>query len=98
MTATANNLNIQPIIVVYTGQIMDPTLPNEKIHGTRAVSPPKPDVEPIEIIDHVAERKLVRKLDLHIVPIVMLLYLFSFLDRQVFWNLWDPAVTNLIDR
>ncbi|KAL8915662.1 MAG: hypothetical protein Q9172_006793 [Xanthocarpia lactea] len=33
------------------------------------------------IIDHVAEQKLVRKLDLHIIPIIMLLYLFSFLDR-----------------
>ena len=32
-------------------------------------------------IDHVSERKLVRKLDLHIVPVVMLLYLLSFLDR-----------------
>lgn len=32
-------------------------------------------------IDHVAERKLVRKLDLWIIPPVMLLYLFSFLDR-----------------
>ena len=28
-----------------------------------------------------AERSLVRKLDLHIVPVIMLLYLFSFLDR-----------------
>lgn len=34
-------------------------------------------------IDHAAEKKLVRKLDLKIIPIVMLLYLFSFLDRQV---------------
>ena len=33
------------------------------------------------IIDHHAEAKLVRKLDLFIIPIVMLLYLFSFLDR-----------------
>ncbi|KAI9753604.1 MAG: hypothetical protein M4579_005068 [Chaenotheca gracillima] len=32
-------------------------------------------------IDRVAEKKLVRKLDLYIVPIVMLLYLLSFLDR-----------------
>lgn len=32
-------------------------------------------------IDPARERKLVRKLDLHIVPVVMLLYLFSFLDR-----------------
>lgn len=32
-------------------------------------------------IDHHAEAKLVRKLDMFIIPIVMLLYLFSFLDR-----------------
>jgi hypothetical protein len=32
-------------------------------------------------IDPAAERRLVRKLDLHIVPVVMLLYLLSFLDR-----------------
>ncbi|OQO12515.1 hypothetical protein B0A48_03157 [Cryoendolithus antarcticus] len=32
-------------------------------------------------IDKVAERKLVRKLDVHIIPVVMLLYLLSFLDR-----------------
>ena len=32
-------------------------------------------------IDPVKERALVRKLDLHIVPVVMLLYLLSFLDR-----------------
>lgn len=33
------------------------------------------------VIDHEAERKLVRKLDCYIIPIVMLLYLLSFLDR-----------------
>lgn len=32
-------------------------------------------------IDPAKERKLVRKLDFHIVPVVMMLYLFSFLDR-----------------
>lgn len=37
--------------------------------------------EALPIIDHVAEKKLVRKLDLFIIPITMLLYLFSFLDR-----------------
>ena len=31
----------------------------------------------------VDEKKLVRKLDLHIIPLVMALYLFSFLDRSV---------------
>ena len=35
----------------------------------------QPDIDPAK------ERKLVRKLDLHIVPVVMLLYLLSFLDR-----------------
>jgi hypothetical protein len=35
----------------------------------------------LEEVDPVAERKLVRKLDLFIVPVVMLLYLLSFLDR-----------------
>lgn len=34
-----------------------------------------PDIDPAK------ERKLVRKLDAHIVPLVMLLYLLSFLDR-----------------
>lgn len=32
-------------------------------------------------VDPVAEGKLVRKLDLYLVPVVMLLYLLSFLDR-----------------
>jgi hypothetical protein len=35
-------------------------------------------------IDKAKEQQLVRKLDLYIVPVVMLLYLFSFLDRSVF--------------
>ncbi len=34
------------------------------------------------------EKKLVRKLDLHIIPVVMVLYLLSFLDRCV-WSLPD---------
>ena len=32
-------------------------------------------------VDHVYEAKLVRKLDIFIIPVVMLLYLLSFLDR-----------------
>ena len=31
--------------------------------------------------DDAYEKKIVRKLDLYIIPLVMLLYLFSFLDR-----------------
>ena len=34
-------------------------------------------------IDPKEEVKLVRKLDLHIVPVVMLLYLLSFIDRYI---------------
>lgn len=35
----------------------------------------------LEGVDPVFEAKIVRKLDLFIIPVVMLLYLFSFLDR-----------------
>lgn len=34
-----------------------------------------------EDLNAVDERKLVRKLDLYLIPLVMGLYLFSFLDR-----------------
>ena len=32
-------------------------------------------------IDHAADKRLVHKLDRHIIPLIMLLYLLSFLDR-----------------
>ncbi|KAL8784105.1 MAG: hypothetical protein Q9213_004164 [Squamulea squamosa] len=48
-------------------------IPSQEMTSEEANDVPK--------IDHVAEQKLVRKLDLHIIPIFMLLYLFSFLDR-----------------
>lgn len=35
----------------------------------------------LEEVDTVAEGKLSRKLDIFLVPVVMLLYLLSFLDR-----------------
>lgn len=40
-----------------------------------AISPP------IESIDHAAERKLVRKLDIYIMPLFFFLYMLCFLDR-----------------
>ena len=57
---------------------------NDKSRGREKVLSPgvSTEAESSEI-DHVAEQKLVRKLDLRIIPLVMLLYLFSFLDRQV---------------
>lgn len=38
-------------------------------------------VEDLPMIEAAEEQKLVRKLDMFIIPITMLLYLFSFLDR-----------------
>lgn len=37
--------------------------------------------ESITAIDRDAEQRLIRKMDIHILPFVVLLYLFSFLDR-----------------
>lgn len=61
---------------------------NEKTGGKREETVLSPGTSTEEEagsreIDHVAEQKLIRKLDRHIIPIVMLLYVFSFLDRQV---------------
>lgn len=39
------------------------------------------DDDGLPVIDKKKERQLVRKLDRYIVPVVMLLYLMSFLDR-----------------
>ena len=39
------------------------------------------DTEIVPSVDHYAEKRLVRKLDLMIIPPIMLLYLLSFLDR-----------------
>lgn len=38
-------------------------------------------VEPIEPIDRAAEKRLLRKCDLHVIPVVTLLYSLAFLDR-----------------
>jgi hypothetical protein len=38
-------------------------------------------IDSADVVDHAAERHLVRKLDLYIIPPTMMLYLFSFLDR-----------------
>jgi hypothetical protein len=54
---------------------------DEKGFATAVPPPPKGYEGEVPEIDRVKERKLVRKLDWHIVPVVMLLYLLSFLDR-----------------
>lgn len=39
------------------------------------------EAPPAEVIDHAAERKLVRKIDLYIMPLFFFLYMLCFLDR-----------------
>lgn len=43
---------------------------------------PSPEDSGAAEIDYAAEKRLVRKLDLYIIPHIMLLYLLSFLDRS----------------
>lgn len=51
--------------------------PRDVGDSTKETSSPEPEL----IIDEKTEQKLVWKLDIHILPFVVLLYLFSFLDR-----------------
>jgi hypothetical protein len=58
----------------------------EKQYGAATPNTPKESDEigrQLDGIDPLFEKKLVRKLDLYIIPVVMLLYLLSFLDRYV---------------
>lgn len=58
------------------------TTSNEKDHSQdRSKHSLAEQGSPFVEIDLAAEKKLVKKLDFYIIPIVMLLYLFSFLDR-----------------
>lgn len=61
---------------------------NEPKAEMEAVRPGQPEPELADEISSVPtveeekmERSLIRKIDLHILPFVVLLYLFSFLDR-----------------
>lgn len=53
---------------------------SDKSSGAEKPVALKYDVSTIEL-GGVEERKLIRKLDLHIIPSVMLVYTLSFLDR-----------------
>lgn len=50
----------------------------EAIETLGEIKPVSPDLEPI---DQALERKVLRKCDLHVVPILTALFLFAFLDR-----------------
>jgi hypothetical protein len=56
----------------------------EKSYETAGQTGPtslRSDEQQVGEVDPLSEAKLVRKLDLFIIPVVMLLYLLSFLDR-----------------
>lgn len=57
----------------------------KRYEGAHAQAPHSTKSDEIETqlgeVDTVYEAKLVRKLDVYIIPVVMLLYLLSFLDR-----------------
>ncbi|EXJ89751.1 hypothetical protein A1O3_02818 [Capronia epimyces CBS 606.96] len=53
----------------------------EEPSSSDVVPPSQRDIETLPVIDHAAEARLIRKLDLYIIPPTMFLYLFSFLDR-----------------
>jgi len=53
-----------------------------KFYSEKAVA--SNDVLAGVIIDTTREKALLRKLDLHLIPIIMTLYLLSFLDRGKF--------------
>lgn len=57
---------------------------------------PAAEVDYEELSRGVDEKKLVRKLDLYIIPLVMGLYLFSFLDRYAprLKLRWNPPSTS----
>lgn len=50
-----------------------------------------------EPIDPVAEKKLVRKCDLHVVPIIALLYMLAFIDRINIGNARIQGLENDLD-
>jgi hypothetical protein len=71
---------LMPRAVKMSGPI-DPTkIPiDEKAEVTQAEDVEKPTL--YETIDPIAEKKLLRKVDLHVVPPLVILFLLAFLDR-----------------
>lgn len=53
---------------------------SEKDYEPEAIEHIKPELWPLEI-DRAVEKRLLWKLDIHVVPILMLLFLLAFLDR-----------------
>jgi hypothetical protein len=65
----------------------------------QALSSDKPNnsAESLEPIDHALEKKVIRKCDLHLVPILFLLFLCAFVDRSVkLLPLLIPRITDAL--
>jgi hypothetical protein len=54
---------------------------HENAAGERGMADSDTSETEAGLVQTVDEAKLVRKLDLHLIPLIMALYLFSFLDR-----------------
>lgn len=57
---------------------MEPATPPEVVDAKYNASESNDNADPTFGVD---EKKLVAKLDRHLIPLIMLLYTFSFLDR-----------------
>lgn len=55
--------------------------PSEDDKRTQILDPAAVESDVETLLQGADEKKLLRKLDLYIIPLVMALYLFSFLDR-----------------
>jgi hypothetical protein len=71
----------------------------------QAITPDKPlsdSAESLESLDHALEKKVIRKCDIHLVPILFLLFLCAFVDRSVpqlpvcshYWHLTSINIGN----
>lgn len=71
---------------------LTPALPNaHEKKGHDSVSPSDSRVEyaidqPVAVVDEATEKKLMRKLDMRLIPMVMWMYLMSFMDRVSIGN------------
>lgn len=60
---------------------MSATIKDDMVHMETLAADQKVDVEVEEPIDRAFERRVVRKVDMQLIPILFLLLIFAFLDR-----------------
>ncbi|KAF8321352.1 MFS general substrate transporter [Clavulina sp. PMI_390] len=72
---------------------------DEKKAPSLASSQSHAHIEPLEVdesLGQIAEKRLVRKLDFHILPLISILHLLSFLDRSNFGNAKAAGMTTTL--